>query len=156
MPGAGSAGESGPWRKAPGGGRYRTFETMADIGVEAEGPSIEAAEAAAVAGMYYIITPEARVNPSLKRQVSGTSTDGALAFARALQQLLVEFDKDGFVAASARVEHAGEGSPRCTIHLEGDAFDPARDPPGVEIKAVTHHELVRDVAAKRVRVIFDV
>ena len=156
MAGAQGAGEAGPWRAAPGGGRYRTFETMADIGVEAEGPSIEAAEAAAVAGMYYIITPEARVKPKLNREVHGESTDPALAFARALQQLLVEFDNDGFVGAQAQVEHAERGTPICTIQLKGEAFDPARDPPGVEIKAVTHHELVRDVAAKRVRVIFDV
>jgi SHS2 domain-containing protein len=154
--GAQGAGEAGPWRAAPGGGRYRTFETMADIGVEAEGLSIEAAEAAAVAGMYYIITPDARIKPKLKRLARGESKDPALAFARALQQLLVEFDHDGFVAARARVMHSQKGPPTCTIELEGDAFDPARDPPGVEIKAVTHHELVRDVAAKRVRVIFDV
>jgi len=42
------------------------------------------------------------------------------------------------------------------LSLIGETFDPARHPPGVEVKAVTHHELIVDRARRHVEVLFDI
>jgi len=45
---------------------------------------------------------------------------------------------------------------RCRIEAKGVTFDPARHTPGVEIKAVTHHDLVLDAKKRWVEVLFDI
>lgn len=148
--------EASEWRPGLGGGRFRIFETAADLGVEADGPTMEAAQASAVAGFYDVIAPQATVRPLREAVVEAEAADEGLAFARAVQKLVALFDVERFVAATASVESA-EGTPaRCTIRMRGESFDPERHPYGVEVKAVTRHELVFDRNARRVCLVLDI
>jgi protein archease len=144
------------WHKGWSGGRFRIKETTADIGVVAEGPTPPAAMASAVAGMYWIISPGPVSDAGQKAEVRGTADELEVAFARALQQLVVAFDTEGLLGASATVEYQREPPAWVYIKVRGESFDLERHPQGVEIKAVTHHELVVDLDACRVEVLFDV
>jgi SHS2 domain-containing protein len=148
--------DAGQWVPGFGGGRFRIVETTADIGVDGQGPTIEAAQAAAVAGFYHIIAPGARVEERREASVEAQGPDEAVAFGRALQKLVALFDIERFLAASARVETTPGPPAHCTIALRGEVFDPQRHPYGVEVKAVTRHALVFDRAACRVRVVLDI
>lgn len=148
--------QEGEWIDGWQGGRFKIKETTGDIGVIATGPSTEAAEASAVAGMYWIISPSAKRRRQRHLSVDGQADEAAVALARALQRLLIAFDTDGFIAATARVMHVPGRPSRCRIEVEGETYDAARHPAGVEIKAVTHHDLVLDAAASRVEVLFDI
>jgi SHS2 domain-containing protein len=117
---------------------------------------MEAAEASAVAGLYHIITPGAQVRAERAVQVDGTAGEEGVAFARALQRLVALFDIERFIAAQATVENEPGPPARCTIHLWGESYDPARHPYGVEVKAVTHHQLVFARHLRRVAVVLDI
>jgi SHS2 domain-containing protein len=138
------------------GGHFTIKETMADVGVIATGPTADAALASAVAGMYWIMSPQARVRPAREVVIEEEGIDPPLAFARALQRLLVHFDADGFLAGEGTVEMDWGAPARCRIRVKGEAFDPSRHPAGVEVKAVTHHELLLDRTGRRVEVLFDI
>lgn len=144
------------WVHAPGGGRFRMTETTADLGVEAEGPTMEAAQAAAVAGFYHVIAPGADAAGTRGATVEAEAEDEGLAFARAMQKLVALFDIERFIAREAAVTNAVGPPARCTIAMRGEPFDPDRHPYGVEVKAVTRHELVFDRSGRRVRLVFDI
>ncbi len=122
----------------------------------AEGPSLPSALASAAAGMYWIITPAAPEGEGERRLAVGEGDDIALALARALQQLVIEFDTTRFVGGFCLASAYRGDRARVALDLRGGRFDPQRHPQGVEIKAVTHHELKVDPKARRVEVLFDV
>lgn len=109
-----------------------------------------------MAGMYWIISPSTKRGSARALTVEAEADEPAVALARALQRLLVAFDTDGFLASSARVSHTPGRPSRCRIEAKGDTFDPARHTPGVEVKAVTHHDLVFDAKKRWVEVLFDI
>ncbi len=148
--------DAGPWMDGFGGGRYRVFETTADLGVEADGPTMEAAQASAVAGFYHVIAPGAEVASACDARVEAEAPEEGVAFARALQKLVALFDIERFIAGEAHVESMAGPPARCTISMRGEPFDPKRHPYGVEVKAVTRHEITFDRAARVVRVILDI
>lgn len=144
------------WRPGWSGGRFRIVETTADVGVAAEGDSLPSAVASAAAGLYYIISPGPVATGPRRLWVSQEAAEVALAFAQALQRLLVAFDTDGFIAGGALASvYQGERA-KVTLDLVGETFDPDRHEQGVEVKAVTHHGLSVEPAARRVAVLFDV
>ncbi len=146
----------GPWHAGWSGGRFKALETTGDVGVVAEGPSLPAAFASAAAGLYWIITPGPVVDAGARASVVGRGDDLAVALAKALQQLVVEFDTLGFIGASCLASsYLGERA-EVRLELRGEAFDRARHRQGVEVKAVTHHELKVDRAARRVEVLLDI
>jgi SHS2 domain-containing protein len=106
--------------------------------------------------LYWIISPSKDRGISRALAVEAEADEPAVALARALQRLLVAFDADGFVASGARVIHPPGRPSRCRIEAKGGTFDPARHTPGVEVKAVTHHDLVLDAEKPWVEVLFDI
>jgi len=144
------------WRTGWSGGRFQVKETTGDVGVIAEGESLPSAIASAAAGLYYIMSPGPVAVGTARLWVSEEAGDLALAFARALQRLVVAFDVEGFIAGSALASvYRGERA-KVTLELTGETFDALRHEQGVEVKAVTHHGLVVDPAAHRVEVLLDV
>lgn len=109
-----------------------------------------------MAGMYWIISPSKDRGNSRALTVEAEADEPAVALARTLQRLVVAFDTDGFLASSARVVHPPAKPSRCRIEATGDTFDPARHTPGVEVKAVTHHDLVLNAKKRWVEVLFDI
>lgn len=145
-----------PWHPGWSGGRFATLETMADIGVIAEGPSLPAAIASAAAGFYFVITPAQAADAGERASVVGKGDDIGHALARALQLLVIEFDTRAFVGASCLASVYVGDRAEVRLDLRGETFDVQRHPQGVEIKAVTHHEIVVDRAARHVEVLFDI
>lgn len=138
------------------GGRFKALETTADVGVVAEGPSLPAALASAAAGFYWVVTPGQAAEGSERAAVSGKGEDIGTALARALQQLVVEFDTRGFVGASCLAAILQGERVEVRLELRGERFDAARHPQGVEVKAVTHHALKVERSPPRVEVLFDI
>jgi SHS2 domain-containing protein len=146
----------GPWNPGWSGGRFQVKETAADVGVIAEGPSLSAAFSSAACGLYWIITPSAAADGGERASVKGEGDDLGVALAKALQLLVVEFDTRGFVGASCLASAYRGARAEVRLELRGELFDRGRHPQGVEVKAVTHHELKVERAERRVEVLFDV
>jgi SHS2 domain-containing protein len=117
---------------------------------------MEAAQAAAVMGVFHVIAPGATVRPDREARVEAHAPEEGVAFARALQKLVALFDIERFIAAQATVANGWGADHECRITMRGERFDPERHPYGVEVKAVTRHEIVFDRAARRVRVVLDI
>lgn len=145
-----------PWQPGWAGGRFRVVETTADVGVEAEGPSLPAAISSAVAGMYWIISPGQAEDRGERVTAVGEGEDLAMALARALQKALIAFDTLGLLGALCLASAYRGERWRVVLEIRGETFDAGRHPQGVEIKAVTHHDLIADLAARSVEVLFDV
>lgn len=146
----------GDWRPGWSDGRFKVKETTADVGVVGQGKDLPSALASALAGMYWIISPAPAEDRGRRLFVEGEGDDLALAFARALQRLLIAFDTDDLLGASCLAAAYRGDRARVFLEVYGETFDPGRHPQGVEIKGVTHHELLVDPAARAVEVLFDV
>ena len=145
-----------PWVAGWSGGRFQIRETTADIGVLAEAASLPAAIGSAAAGMYHVMSPGAFEDRGRRLWIAEQADDLPLAVARTLQRLVIAFDTDGFVGAHGLASVYRGTSCRVTLELYGETFDPARHAQGVEIKAVTHHQITVDAAKGRVEVLLDV
>ena len=146
----------GPWHDGWSGGRFSVLETTGDVGVIAEGPSLPAALASAAAGLYWIITPAPAEDEGQRASVVGQGDDLGVALAKALQQLVVEFDTRGFVGASCLASAHLAARAEVRLELRGALFDRERHPQGVEVKAVTHHGLKVERWPPRAEVLFDI
>ena len=71
-----------------------------------------------------------------------------------LSRLLVEFDGDGFLPGRVQVSLTSAGS--LTATLEGATWESVRDGYGVEVKAISYHDLqVESGPPAQLRVILD-
>ena len=132
----------------------RTFEHTADIGIAVEAESLAAAFGEAALALAEVVTggalPPAREARTLVAE-AGTREQLLVRF---LSRLLVEFDGDGFLPGVAEVALAADG--RLAATLRGAAWDAERDGYGVEVKAISYHELlVEPGPPARLRVILD-
>jgi len=132
----------------------RTFEHTADIGLAIEAESLDAAFGEAALALAEVVTggalPPAREERTLAVE-AGTCEQLLVRF---LSRLLVEFDGDGFLPGAVEVTLAADG--RLAATLRGAAWDAERDGYGVEVKAISYHELqVEPGPPAQLRIILD-
>jgi len=121
---------------------YRVLEHTADTGLVVEAASREELFAEALAGFTDTITVLAQVGAGEERSlaVEGASLEDLLV--DWLGELLYRFETEGLLFRRAQV--AIEGEPpdlRLRARAWGEAYDPARHPLKVLVKAVTYHAL---------------
>ena len=134
---------------------YWTFEHTADIGLEAQGTTVEAAFANAARGMFAIIVNDRPIEAQEEREV-------VLPFDGDLDQLLVDWlsellylhDVAGLVFGDFMLTITDE------LHgvARGEPYDRDKHGAGTEIKAVTYHllEIKRTKKGFILKVLFDV
>ena len=132
----------------------RTFEHTADIGLAVEAPSLEAAFSEAALALAEVVTGGALPPAREERTLAVEAETREQLLVQFLSRLLVEFDDNGFLPGAAEV--ALEGGSRLTAMLRGAAWDSERDGYGVEVKAISYHDLQAEPGPPaRLRVILD-
>lgn len=140
----------------PGGGRYEILEHTADAGVVAHGRTLAEAFAAAAEGMYALMVNPATVGASEERELAVSAPDRERLLVAWLLELLFLTQTERLVFGRFQVTLDGETALRARAW--GEPFDADRHEPGVEVKAVTRHQLevAEEDGGYRARVIFDV
>lgn len=135
---------------------WRVVEHTADVGLEAEGATLEATIEALVEGFGHLVCPEGEVEERETKMLTVEARDLADLVVDLLDELNYVHQVDHFVPASADADVARtDEGPRLRIEVAGEGYD--RDKHGhlMEIKATTYHGLEVDEDG-RVAVLFDV
>ncbi len=131
-----------------------TFEHTADIGLAVEAPSLEVAFGEAALALVEVITGSALPPVEQQRTLDVVAESREQLLVQFLSRLLVEFDGDGFLPGRVQVSLTSAGS--LTATLEGATWEPTRDGYGVEVKAISYHDLqVEPGPPAQLRVILD-
>jgi SHS2 domain-containing protein len=132
---------------------------MSDVYVEAYGPTMEDAFREAGLALFDVISDTKDVNPKLEREVYAEGFDMYSLLYNWLEQLLLLFELEGFLASSIEV-HAIEKSDdvfRIRATVKGEKFDPSRHKHGIGIKSVTYALMeIIDEDVKKVRFVLDI
>jgi SHS2 domain-containing protein len=146
-----------------------TFEHTADLGLEARADSLTELFEALGEGLGEQVCAAGQVQLRESRRVEITldaaeSPAGPDPDALGLETLVVDFltellrlfHLEKFLIGRVRVERCGGTS--VTAEVTGESYDPARHELGVEIKAVTYHQLrvAREGDGWTARVILDI
>jgi SHS2 domain-containing protein len=107
-------------------------------------------------GLFALMTDLRQVRPAQERAVSASGTDPTALTVAYLTELLLLQQREGFIARTLEVRAIGDPPTALLASARGEPFDPDRHPAGIEVKAVTFHELTLDLAHGRARVIVDI
>ncbi len=121
-------------------GGYRLLEHTADMGIEANGETLEELFAQSAFGLMEIIAvaPEARVRKEKGVTVQGGDREELLV--NWLNEVLYLFETGGFFPVDFEVEEVAGN--RLRARVLGEPFDPQRHAVEREVKAVTHHRVL--------------
>jgi len=138
---------------APG---WEHFETEADVGVEAWGPTRAEAFAQASLGVFALIVKPEEVQERERREVRAQADSPERLLAGWINECLYVHEIEGFVVRRVEVDTCTE----TLVHgvLYGEEVDTDRHQLGTIVKAATLHQVVVAESAGRheVRVIVDV
>jgi SHS2 domain-containing protein len=151
-------GEEAFWRgrRWAGVSDWRIVEHTADVGLEAEGESLEATIEATIEGFGELVCPEGEVEPRQTRELTIEARNLDNLVVDTLDELNYVHQVDRFVPARgrARLARTEEGH-RLVLEVDGETYDRERHGHLMEIKATTYHELTVDLDG-RIAVLFDV
>ena len=138
---------------------WRPLEHTADVGLVVEAASLGRLFADAGAGLCDIITERERVEPRRSRETRLAAPALDLLLMEWLEELLFLLDARGELWCEHEVV-VDEGPSGCSLVAvsRGEAFDPARHPSRLHVKAVTYHglEVARTAAGWRATVLLDI
>lgn len=133
-----------------------TFEHPADLGLEARADTLAELFEALGEGMAEQMCPRSSVREKRSLPVQAEGDDlGSLAV-EFLTALLRAFHLERFLVARVRVGEVTDN--KVQAEVAGESYDPRRHEIGVEIKAVTYHQLsvARQGDGWTARVILDI
>jgi SHS2 domain-containing protein len=135
---------------------YRIIDHTADIGIEADGDSLEQAFEHVALGMFETISDGSEVEILTTVSVKAEAEDLEELLVNYLTELLYLYDVEGVLFGEFEVEIFELGG---SYELEGEArgemFIVGKHNYPIEIKAVTYHMLEVKETPPYVRVIFD-
>jgi SHS2 domain-containing protein len=134
----------------------RLFDHTADVGIEAWGPTLEAALAAAAREMFTYLCDVARVEERIEVALEARGADDAERAVHFLQEALAAWHGRRLLLARFEVEPVRGEVVRG--RARGEAFDPARHEVYGEVKAVTYHQarVEREGSRHRIEVVLDI
>lgn len=134
---------------------YRLLPHTADVALQAWGPSLEDAYAAAVRGLIAVTFDVRRIRRTAERRVGVTASTSDRLLVRLLNEVLYLQDATGFLTGRARVTMTEDG---LSADLRGETYSPARHRrTGPQVKAITFHDLSIDVGPPtRIHLILDI
>ena len=134
----------------------KNFEHTADIGIEVETSNISSAFEEAALGFSEIITGGNLPKELISNDVSIESDNLDSLLVHFISYLVVLFDTDLFISGFANIEISKGEIFLLEGILKGDIYDQSKHGYGVEIKAVSYHQLlVEEGPPSRLRVILD-
>ena len=134
----------------------KNFEHTADIGIEVETSNISSAFEEAALGFSELITGGNLPKELISNDVSIESDNLDSLLVHFISYLVVLFDTDLFISGFANIEISKGEFFLLKGILKGDIYDQSKHGYGVEIKAVSYHQLlVEEGPPSRLRVILD-
>ena len=138
---------------------FSFLEHTADVGVKAWGPDPGAAFAAATRGMYAIMLgsdPACATGLAIAHEVAVSGETWPDLVVNWLAELLFLFSVDGVVAQTCAFSTCA--LPRCSASVAGVVLENFEESAGIEIKAVTYHQLDVAILPNRttIQVYFDI
>ena len=121
---------------------FSTLDAGGDVGISADGNSVESVFTAAAMGMYSLVTDPGTVNSKsvLEVNLRSYSLEGLLvAF---LNELVFLLDARGFLASTVEVNPIDRESFSLVAILAGEDLDMDRHTGGLLIKAATYHDFI--------------
>lgn len=118
---------------------YKIIYSTADIGIYAEGKTLDKVFKESLKGFYSIITDLETIEEKYSIQISLSANNKEELLINWLSELIFRFDVDGFLCNSVSFEDINETS--LTACLWGERYSSAKHPLRVEVKAVTYHNL---------------
>lgn len=118
---------------------YRVIDVAGDIGLRAEGKTLEECFVNAGLGLYSLITDINLIKPAQKSEISiseETLEDLLVSF---LNELIFQFDAYGFIGREIKLE-LKEKSLKAEVY--GESFNPEKHERKLLVKAATYHNLV--------------
>ena len=138
---------------------FKHLEHISEAYVEAWGSTLEEAFENAGRALFDIMTDVGRVEPLREVELQAEAEDLEALLFEWITTLLVEFDTKGMVYSKFRVSiEKGDGVYRLRAKAYGEAFDPERHPPKVEVKAMTYSlmEIKQENGGYRIRYVVDI
>jgi SHS2 domain-containing protein len=135
---------------------WEHFETEADVGVRAWGPTRAEAFAQAALGVFALIVKPDEVAPRERREVRAQGDSPERLLANWINECLYVHEIEGFVVHRVEVDACTETVVHAMLH--GEELDTGRHRLGTIVKAATLHRLtVAEMEGQyRVSVIVDV
>ena len=134
----------------------KSFEHTADIGIEVETSTISRAFEEAALGFSEIITGGNLPKGLISNDIIIESDNLDSLLVHFISYLVVLFDTDLFISGFAKIEISKGENFLLKGILKGDIYDQTKHGYGVEIKAVSYHQLlVEEGPPSRLRVILD-
>jgi SHS2 domain-containing protein len=119
--------------------RWRHFDHKADIGIEGTGPSMEIAFAQAGLALNAVISDLNSVRPVSGRSVECTGDDPELLFFDFINELIFLISTEAMLFSQVDVKIKGS---KLEARLLGEAINPERHDPAVEVKGASFNGLV--------------
>jgi SHS2 domain-containing protein len=141
---------------APDSAGFEHFETEADIGVHAWGPTRAAAFGQAALGVFALIVEPGEVEEREQREVRAQADSPERLLAGWINECLYVHEIEGFVVRRVEVDTCGPTLVHGVLH--GEEIDPSRHRLGTIVKAATLYRLIvaEQDGRHEVRVIVDV
>lgn len=134
---------------------WNVVEHTADVGLEASGPTLEAAIEELVAGFGALVCPEGEVAAATEREIEVRADELDDLVVDLLDEINYVHQVEHFVPAEAEVE-LDEDRQRARVVLKGEPYDPDAHGHLMEIKATTYHGFEIEEDPARIHVLFDV
>ena len=141
-------------------GGFRFLEHVGDVFIEAWGDSLEEAFAETAKAFYETVSSMRGVEPRVEKVVEVEGHDLQELLYSMLEQLIILFDSEGFLASEIKAEGLERSSKgfRIRLRLRGEPYERGRHRHGTHVKGVTYHMMEVDARSpvKRVKVLLDV
>lgn len=118
---------------------YRVIDMAGDVGLRAEGSTIEECFMNAGLGLYSLITDLTLIEKKETKEfeISEENIEGLVV--SFLNELIFIFDTYGFIGSSVEVNINGDS---LKAKIYGEEFDPEKHERRLLVKAATYHNLV--------------
>ena len=119
--------------------KYTVIDISGDVGIRAEGASLEECFISSAIGLYSLITDLTHVAPTEGVEIHLMEDNLEILLVRFLNELIFQFDTYGFIGKSLSVSIN-----ECEIFakIKGEKFNPEKHTSKLIIKAATYHNLV--------------
>jgi len=134
---------------------YRVIDVAGDIGLRAEGKTIEECFVNAGLGLYSLITDISLIELEEKKEISLSEETLEELLVSFLNELIFHFDAYGFIGKSIKVK-IKENSLKAEVY--GEFFNPEKHERRLLVKAATYHNIVlkKDNNLWIAEIIFDI
>lgn len=134
---------------------YRVLDVPGDVGLRAEGDTVEECFISAALGLYSLITDLDKVEPQRERHIEIAEESLETLLVSFLNELIFQFDVYGFIGKMIFLS-IDKLSLKAT--LKGETFDPQKHERKLLIKAATYHnlKLFRENSLFVAEIIFDI